>query len=123
MRAAVLVLVVLGCSTDPGAEDPYSLVSVGGVCPGPHAMSASACPTLICDRGASNSGRFTTIESCAPGFNASRCGAMQSASSHPAFNTCRQGTRSPVWILRDTDVTAAVRQCQTDAGMRPEWCP
>lgn len=124
MRAAVLVLVMLlGCSTDPGAEDPYSLASVNNVCPGP-VTGSTACNLAVCDRGAAvDGGRFASLEACAGGATLSGCAFVVRAdvNHHPNAMTCRGA--GGVVLIRDVDVAAAIRQCQADAGTRPEWCP
>lgn len=123
MRAAVLVLVVLvGCSTDPGAADPYSLASAGGMCPG--LVGGVVCNLVVCDRGAaSDGGRFTTLEACVGSAPLSGCGFVSrpDVNHHPDAMTCRSGG-GPL-LIRDVDVAAAIRQCQADAGARPDWCP
>ena len=128
MRAAVLVLLVLGCSTDPGAADPYSLASAGGACPGPFGATQSACNLVVCDRGSQAAERFATLEACSGGARFANCGVGQraslgGASQHPDFGTCFTGRPGAAALIRDIDVAAAIRQCQADAGTRPEWCP
>lgn len=129
MRAAVLMLVALvGCSTDPGAADPYSLASAGVVCPGPFGAAQSACNLVVCDRGAQSTERFVTLESCAGGARFANCGVGQraglgGASQHPDFAACFTGRPGAAALIRDVDVAAAIRQCQADAGARPDWCP